>query len=211
MHPRKQHIIDIYGKEPASLDELAEACIAVLNHHIKPNTVIGFHWEVRYSKEIPNTHDCPLDGVTNWGRRDPKLPLEYPGWTGRVWIRYLRPELRWGDDSFFHTVTHTGTGGGGSYDGPWAKVGTYRWRRYGYKNPENAYPVITCYSWDYKFFESDWPLVQEGESARQMLSILKDTKHNYQHKFGYDDPATCIADAEFIKSCDELNKVKEKA
>ncbi len=39
-------------------------------------------FDMRFNPEMANTHDCPLNGVTNWGRKDPNAPRHYPGWYG---------------------------------------------------------------------------------------------------------------------------------
>jgi hypothetical protein len=96
MHPRKQHVLDVFGREPETLDELAYCTIKVIESvkadrwgHSKTTetcNVVGFSWDIRDSM-VSNSHSAPLDGVSNWGGKD-GLPTVYPGWTGRVWIRY---------------------------------------------------------------------------------------------------------------------------
>ena len=86
MHKRQQHIVDIYGKEPETLDELAQACIAVISHHGAP--VKGFAWNIHFDKTVSNSHHAPLDYKTNWCGRDKTAPRTHPGFYGRVWIRY---------------------------------------------------------------------------------------------------------------------------
>ena len=80
----KDNILKINGGEPRSLDELVSCVIKVINT-VTP--VKGFAWDIRKG-EVSNSHDCPMDGVTNWSRSDTSLPTSYPGWCGRVWIRY---------------------------------------------------------------------------------------------------------------------------
>lgn len=33
---------------------------------------------------VSNSHSCPINGVTNWGRRDPTKPESYWGWSGSI-------------------------------------------------------------------------------------------------------------------------------
>jgi hypothetical protein len=33
---------------------------------------------------VSNSHNCPINGVTNWGRRDPTKPESYWGWSGSI-------------------------------------------------------------------------------------------------------------------------------
>ena len=115
----KKDILKVYGREPTTLDELAECVIKVID---RQTPVAGFVWHIRHDTSVSNTHDCPIDGVTNWGGRDQNRPFGYPGWEGRVWIRYKSDKETWGSDPFRATLTHTGAGGWGSYDGPWQKI-----------------------------------------------------------------------------------------
>lgn len=39
---------------------------------------------IRYDEYVSNSHGCPLDGETNWGRRKEGVPSSYPGWTGQI-------------------------------------------------------------------------------------------------------------------------------
>ena len=33
---------------------------------------------------VSNSHNCPINGVTNWGNIDPDKPASYLGWSGQV-------------------------------------------------------------------------------------------------------------------------------
>ena len=95
LHPKKKAVLDIYGREPRDLDDLGHCVIAVLNsqyasNSIRPNKntkrikVAGLMWEIEHQASVSNTHDAPLNGVTNWGGRKPGAPHGYPGWYGRA-------------------------------------------------------------------------------------------------------------------------------
>lgn len=116
-----------YGSSPK--------CIMPNNFSIKI-TYLNLIW----SDSVSNTHDCPHNGVTNWGGREkfndgtPK-PRGYPGFDGR--IEYKLSHDRSGFfsmDILDNTGIHTGTGGGISGN------------RYGFS---------------VKFFEADWPGLTE--------------------------------------------------
>lgn len=88
-----------------------------------------------YSDTVSNSHDCPHNGVTNWGG-DKTLadgtpaPRGYPGFSGRIELTMPVEPLSFCSDVFEGTRIHTGTGGGGGNG------------NYGY---------------EVKFFLADWP------------------------------------------------------
>ena len=196
IHPRKQAVIDVWGRDPETLDELAQCAIKVLGtqKHRRysdrdpsiPIKVLGFSWDIAY-RQVSNTHHCPLDGKTNWGGNEPNLPRSYPGWFGRVWVRYSSDAS---SDPFPATRTHTGTGGGGSYDGPWKRISSAQYNKYGHKRTKNMYPSPCIYSWDYRFFDSDWPNLNKG----RIFDILKGNTGLEPHKFLREDPETVERD-----------------
>ena len=203
----KRRLLEIWGREPNSLDDLAECVIAVLNS--QPNVdswtspslrtrakkvrVAGFAWEIRHSM-VSNSHDCPISGVTNWGGRD-NLPKGYPGYSGRVWIRYA--ERVYDANGLFNaTLTYPGTGGWGSYRGPWENI-----CHVGYKSSWgkglDEYPEPQVYSWDYRFFDSDFT----GLEQMLMWDVLSDRKSTDTHRFQWEDPEFVAKDAEFMEKC----------
>jgi hypothetical protein len=209
-HPRKQRVLDIFGREPESMDELARCVIAVADHYCERSMakrnkttpgarVVGFSWRLVWSPLVSNTHSCPLDGVENFGCQQGK-PQGYPGWTGRVWIRYASlSHGSWGSDALKNTLTHTGTGGAGSYDGPWTAVSKARFERHGHKHGPNVYPDIQAYSWDYRIYDQDWPGVTESYSKQHMWNILSNKSQGVPcHEFLWEDPLTKAADRKFL-------------
>lgn len=183
----KSNILKIFKKEPETLNELAQCVIAVIEkNNVK---VLGFQWDIKFG-DVPNTHHSPVGFPLNWGRERDK-PLHYPGWRGRVWIRYdthLRPRS-FGSDPFRETLTHTGTGGYGSYDGPWNEI------------LNSSVPKIYTYSWDYLFFQSDWP---ELERQEQLICALHGEPYIGKHFFSWTDPETKRKDEELIQECNNL-------
>lgn len=214
----KRRILKIWGGEPRSLGELAQCVIAVINRQPATRSgsrhceVAGFSWDIRRNKEVSNSHDAPIMGVTNWGGNT-KLedgtpaPRSYPGWSGRAWIRYAKPVDTFGSDPFAATLTYPGTGGWGSYDGPWKRISDVHYQTYGYrrKGPE-IYPRPQIYSWDYRFFDSDWPELYYYE----LFDLIKQAPTSNQHQFIWEDPATMAADKEFIKKYSKRVKETEE-
>jgi len=194
IHSQKKHC---FGAE--TLDEVAETVIAILNKKSN-NCVLGFSWDLKREEKINNSHSAPLSGVINWSRRDPHAPAGYPGWQGRVWVRYKVEPRYSGWETFAGTRTHVGTGGFGSYAGPWAAVGQKRYDMHVRKKSANI-PKICYYSWDYRIFESDWPelaLNYQREKMWQRLggppSLLK------SHRYLFEDAATKKQDDVFLKT-----------
>jgi hypothetical protein len=220
--PIKSNILKVYGREPETLDELARCVIAVIEgqengdisfdrrgskRKLSHYKVVGFAWDIRYSDLVSNTHSSPEGYPHNFMRKE-ELPKGYSGWTGRVWIRYAEECRGFGGDPFAKTLTHTGTGGAGSYDGPWKNIASHRFKRYGFGQPKNAYPEPKVYSWDYRFYDLDWPKLAEMVSKQKMWAALKGQQWDNRHFFEWTDEETLAADATFIAECATI-KAKE--
>lgn len=194
----KNKLIEIWGREPESLDDLADCCIAVINQWFvdkrEDNKVVGFAWDIWYDPKVSNSHNCPIDAETNWNRTDDK-PLGYPGFYGRVWIRYAKPVSSSGFNAFQSTLTYPGTGGGGAYGGPWASLSKVRYQKHGNRKGPDMYPAPAIHSWDYCFF------VQDFEGIMHWINwlILQDKPYK-QHIYKWEDPNIKLADLEFISS-----------
>jgi hypothetical protein len=203
----KDRMVKQFG-EPQSLDELAQTVIQTINTYRdhsrahRPKTaarVVGFAWDIAYG-EVSNTHDCPIKGKTNWGRRDKDAPTSYPGWRGRVWIRYGDEHRNgFGSDPFGITLTYPGTGGWGSYSGPFQKISKARFARYGHRHNPEDYPEPQIYSWDYRFYEDDWPAVKDWVEKQKVVAALTNTAPKTSHKFEWWDPAIRARDDQFLK------------
>ena len=89
-------------------------------------TYLDLHW----SDRVSNSHDCPHNGVINWGGRKEGAPRGYPGWQGRIEYQTSHDLPGFGSDLMEGTRVHTGTGGGTSNN------------RYGFR---------------VSFFADDWP------------------------------------------------------
>ena len=217
LHPRIQYIVDTYGKLPETLDEVAEATIAVIN---KEDRVVGFAWQIEYASVCSNSHAAPHNGETNWGYDKPNAPRGYPGFRGRFWIRYAKDpaSFKW-SGNFRKTLTHTGTGGAGAYDGPWSTISHMAYIAKRKQIPQSddlfALPIPTthCYSTDYTIFLADHPgldiapaILAHEEQEDKNVVWNKTAGKRYErkpfvlrHKFEWNDPEFVEADAKFIK------------
>ena len=193
--------IKLFGKEPANLDELGEFCIKIIDSQLKDSRVLGFKWDIRYDSHVSNSHDCPIIGVTNWRREDDK-PKGYPGFSGRVWIRLSEEIDSFASDLFWKTFTHPGTGGFGSYSGPFTWISNCYFKRFGHGN--STYPKPVIYSWDYRFFLPDFPLILEYVNNYRPWLILQDKSPDFQHIFEWYDAETLEADNLFIGEMKDL-------
>lgn len=219
--PLKENILKVYGREPETLDELARSVIAVINSQEngdlfdrkrrnvpKFHQVIGFAWDVKHSEMVSNSHSSPEGYPQNWGGK-PELPKGYPGWIGRVWIRYNEECRSFGSNPFTKTLTHPGTGGWGDYDGPWKGISGARFKRYSQKRePKDAYPEPKVYSWDYRFYNLDWPLIAHWVEKQKMWAELSGQPWANSHRFNWTDPDVLAADSAFIAECATI-KAKE--
>ena len=207
IHGQQKRIHKIFGKDPETMDELAQCTIAVANAHPEivrqEIRVVGFAWNIVYGNNVSNSHNAPLGKQTNWGGYDKDATKVYDGFGGRVWIRYNRAPGGWGSDGMEHTLVHTGTGGAGSYGGLWQHITTQRYKKY---NAEKAcesrvfVKQCACYSWDCKIFADDFPLIADMVSKQQMMDILITTKKQpIVHQFAWNDPETVEEDRLFLE------------
>ena len=220
--PIKANILKVYGRDPATLDELAECVVAVINSQMnsdrysskrdndRPYRVAGFAWAISYTDRVSNSHSSPEGLPQNFTGRE-GLPRHYPGFEGRVWIRYAEEPNTWGSEPFEKTLTHTGTGGAGSYNGnPWHEISSARWQTYGHKSGAGMYPEIHCYSWDYKIFLADWPGIADWVEKQQLWSELSGKPWQRSHSFSWTDPKVLASDAAFMAECATI-KARELA
>jgi hypothetical protein len=201
--PIKDRILQIYGHDPATLDELAQCVLAVIQHQTD-NNVVGFAWNICHQARIGCTHGGPEGHIRNWRGSTRGVPQWYPGWSGRVWIRYGQEPTHFGHDPFAKTLTHTGTGGRGTYDGPWDAISTLRYLRYGHTSPAGMCPTVFCYSWDYRLYEADWPVLAHWVDQQNVATALSQKPWHKQHTFEWTDPTIAAADANFIAECSTI-------
>lgn len=208
-HPKKLYVNGIFGKEPESLEELFFCVIKVIESHkehssgkmINMPKVLGFAWELTHG-QVSNSHNCPLDGKFNW-TRDPSEPQFYPGWMGRVWIRYAETPVSFGSSPFNYSLTYTGTGGWGTYDGPWQTISSARFKKSVKQNHVDRKRQPNCYSWDYRFYDSDWPKLYKNDDQykKQIFAILsEDRAPLLTSKLFWEDPDTALEDSLYLEN-----------
>lgn len=193
-----------YG-EPCSLDQLFYHIVLVSNAN-QP-VLTGLAVSLRRSECVPNSHSCPIDGSMNFNG-DPLMVRGYPGWNGRLWLRLEDNTKDFSSTSWcWRTNTHTGSGGFGSYNGPWKDIRQLR-HQHGQRHP---YPEPICYSWDYRIYEQDWPRVAQWWQHMKTVSQLH---HNCEpdsnYYFAWENPAIAERDRRYMQelstaesNCDE--------
>lgn len=172
---RKQWLVETYG-EPETLEQLFELHKQVISSQLdRTNKLLGLAWSISYRERLSNTHYAPIHGETNWGCK-PEKPSGYPGFTGRVWIRMEHSPrngwVSWVSELFNKALSYPGTGGYGSYDGPWKAVSSAQYKMYG-RQRDAEFPEVVCYSWDYRFFSADYPLLVGNWIKDKMFDIIK--------------------------------------
>ena len=133
----------------------------------------GIKWELYHNQSVSNSHSCPKNGVMNWSGNK-SLPRSYPGWNGRLWLRYGKDKFHsgngFGSDMVEGSLTYTGTGGFEHYNGPWNKG--------------------EIYSWDYRFFDSDFPKLERLLNIAQTQQFMFRRDKNDQqihHTYFWED------------------------
>ena len=205
----------VYGTEPITMDELAHCVITLINSYKKstwrPGTkgtrivipkVVGFSWNLTFDEHVSNSHSAPEGCSTNWCATDDG-PTNYPGLFGRVWIRFSKEDqlIGFGSDPFAITLTHTGTGGSGTYNGPWTTVYKEWWTRNCRADFKKRDPEPRCYSFDYKIFLSDWPNIEKLVLQKRDWCLLSGDDFKFSHEFLWEDPATKDEDKAYLKRC----------
>lgn len=149
---------------------MGQCVVANINYHASidrvPFKLTGLKWKISYNHKIAITHSAPL-GVNNNFVMDPKYPRYYAGFQGRIWLRYDKQPSFGSWHIFDNTVTYTGTGGAGNYDGP-------------FKRSETEYPC----SYYYNFYLLDWPMIFSNEI---FMANLMNEEFNMDHEFYWDE------------------------
>jgi hypothetical protein len=212
----KQRWLEIVGAEPRDLDELAQGVIQVINSQPATRSgrgrrvqVAGLQWQINFG-QVSNSHDRPIQGISNWDCRVHGARCHYPGWHGRVWVRYTRPIDSFGSDPWRSTLTWTGTGGFGGYDGPWSGIAGLWYRAA--REIQKQYPEPQIYSWDFRFFLQDWPLLERWVEAQRIEAILRGQKPpGLDHRFLWQDPEILALDDKFRSQYAPAKSQKETA
>ena len=112
--------------------------------------------DLTWAENVSNSHCCPHNGVTNWGRRDlfkdgTAKPTGYPGWTGHIEYQTSH-DTGFGIDLVSNLRIHTGTGGG---------LGNHR------------------YGYGVTFFDADWPGIHSYSTLSEQKMSFKFGKPVY--------------------------------
>jgi hypothetical protein len=124
---------------------------------------------LRWSREVSNTHSCPYNGVTNWGGRKPDAPRSYPGWHGHIefTVSAYNPKTGktqsplYGSSVYNNVGINIGTGG--------ARGGMGEQR----------------YNYGVELFDADWPEIAKRHDKLVMLAALGDDNSFNKHFFNY--------------------------
>ena len=186
LHPRKKQILDIFGKEPETLDELGHCIFTVANYF--STQLDGLAWNIEYKPNISNTHNCPINGECNFSRH-PDQPLYYSGFAGRVWLRVSKScKESFSSDILGGSLVRTGTGGAGSYNGPWNHFET-----------ANGLPKTRLASYgQFNIFLDDWPIINEWVEHRALFDIIQEKSLKINHTFFWESDEIMQYDKQII-------------
>ncbi len=205
----KTKIVSTYG-EPTTLDELFEMVKNIMAKRLGQARMIGFAWNIKYSNKVSCSHNSPVGELNNWSGKENR-PTVFPGFTGRVWIRTANEPTGWLSDKFEHTLTYPGTGGGGAYNGPWKSVSGARFQLYGNVSKpvtEKQFPPVRSWSWDYKIFSKDFPLIVEEYTKSTLFDAIDSGNHPpivIESNRTWTDDKTAKEDARFIEWATRTN------
>lgn len=198
---RRKRILSVYGRDPENFDQLGECIIQVMSARTS-NPVVGLAWDMTYDPKTSNTHSAPVTGETNWFCKSDK-PLGYPGLEGRLWIRYQKePQAFTSSSRLGDVLFYTGSGGGGSYGGPWSSVYSRYYRCRGRKI--KPLQECNCFSWDARIYLADWPKLEQDIEHQHLVNCLNGVKSEFKHSFSWTDPETAKRDQEFLEESSRL-------
>ena len=142
--------------------------------------LVGIAWDLKH-RPTSNTHCAPEGRPTNFFG-NMSIARHYDGLNGRIWLRFANVPgyvaANAGSNIFNNEPLHTGTGGSGSYKGPWANIYKFSFER---QLPSEQRP--RTFSWDFRLFLDDWPGLKKYESH----TLLSD-------RFTWTDPETKNSD-----------------
>jgi hypothetical protein len=126
-------------------------------------------FDVAWSERVSNTHSSPHNGEENWFR-DPKKPIGYPGWTGRVeWVSRRHKNCPVSNSDLFDSGgvsrcrAYSGTGGGGTAGNQYKK-----YARDNYMLSHSGY--------DFRIYADDWPGMHRYHREQQLFNTLRGVK-----------------------------------
>lgn len=109
--------------EPSDLDAMCHFIVDAMIENLKDDRngteLLGLALNMTYLEKVSNTHSSPAGFFENWGGKA-QLPTGYPGLSGRCWILLSRSPSGFSSSITQGSGLHTGTGGYGSYDGPFS-------------------------------------------------------------------------------------------
>ena len=137
---------------------------------LKPTPIVEFTtFRLGYSDCVSNTHDCPHNGVTNWGCKETlndgtPAPRGYPGWTGRFdyIVQSHKGQLfsyPGSSDMWEGTRIHSGTGGGGGHH-------------------DQKTNFLQSFGFDFRLFADDWPAMKDAYEKAVTWAALKGDRRN---------------------------------
>lgn len=186
------------------LDEFGNKIFCQLDEGLKSNRLLGMCWDIGYSQKVSNTHSCPRNGVTNWSCV-PEKPKGYRGFHGRLWLRYADTMESDARDALFNARIHTGTGGYGSYNGPWSAVTDMYYSKF--KGVMCKAPNINCYSWDFRFYIDDFEELQKWETLYLLTRDVDDIfLNNAMHKFLREEDKMKVFDQELLQQLQAVTR-----
>ena len=211
-HPAKKSAIEIYGKDPETLDELFDMMRTIVNHNFRVNNenkdirLTTLCVQVESSNKVSCSHDAPLLGRSKWSSKDHDGPSSYPGFHGRIWYRYNDDPVNNWSDPFKGSQVHTGSGGGGDYDGPSKEIcEVYRGAP---KHLKKIFIDPKVCSYSFRFFLADFPKIAEGIEKNMTADIIRNiTPRRIKFRKEWIEPTQQVIDNEFII---KFNRFRER-
>lgn len=190
----KNRLVETFGREPESLNDIAHAMIAVINQqsngrkNVSANfKVLGLKWNLKRGLLIVNRDHT-------WGGRYLEKD-NIQSWSGDVWIRYDTTVKSSSSDplkaALLYKTVDINSGSTPNQNNPWLKeVKAYRQVSKLHGNFISVKEPV-CYGFKCLFFEEDFPNIANEISKQDMWNILNDIKtKEYTHEFSWSDPET---------------------
>jgi len=95
-------LCDLVRMNATSLIDIKD-CLIKYTKEVLGVTLVITKWDMRFEPHLSNSRSCPIEGVTNWQRKN-DIPDSYPGWTGNIAGKFPEnPEMK-----AFHILRDSG-------------------------------------------------------------------------------------------------------
>lgn len=173
-------------------DQIAQRVISKVNKSTS-GALVGMKLTLRWSDFVTGAHGVRRRTTTG---RVHRITLSegsvrtrtFPGWVGRVWVRFSAHSDIDGDVSRYlrSADLHTGTRDFGAYNGPWTSL-YHLWHQN--RDVLKDWPEPRFYSWDCRLFYDDFvDICNDMDTIRAFAALSGESSEWNRSEFWWEDP-----------------------